>query len=70
MAAGSVRVVVADDHEVVRCGLVTLLDETDVKVVAEASSGEDAVRLAIKHKPRSEERRVGQECRSRRAPEH
>ena len=51
MAAGSVRVVVADDHEVVRCGLVNLLDGTDVEIVAEASSGEAAVRLAMKHKP-------------------
>ena len=51
MAAGSVRVVVADDHEVVRCGLVNLLDGTDVKIVAEASSGEEAVSLARKHKP-------------------
>ena len=42
MAAGSVRVVVADDHEVVRCGLVNLLDGTDVEIVAEASSGEAA----------------------------
>ena len=51
MAAGSVRVVVADDHEVVRCGLVNLLDGTDVEIVAEASSGEAAVSLAMKHKP-------------------
>ena len=51
MAAGSVRVVVADDHEVVRCGLVNLLDGTDVEIVAEASSGEAVVRLAMKHKP-------------------
>ena len=51
MSAGSVRVVVADDHEVVRCGLVNLLDGTDVEIVAEASSGEAAVSLAMKHKP-------------------
>ena len=51
MAAGSVRVVVVDDHEVVRCGLVNLLDGTDVEIVAEASSGEAAVSLAMKHKP-------------------
>ena len=51
MAAGSVRVVVADDHEVVRCWLANLLDGTDVEIVAEASSGEAAVRLAMKHKP-------------------
>ena len=51
MSAGSVRVVVVDDHEVVRCGLVNLLDGTDVEIVAEASSGEAAVSLAMKHKP-------------------
>ena len=51
MAAGSVRVIVADDHEVVRCGLVNLLDGTNVEIVAEASSGEAVVRLAMKHKP-------------------
>ena len=51
MTAGSVRVIVADDHEVVRCGLVNLLDGTNVEIVAEASSGEAVVRLAMKHKP-------------------
>jgi DNA-binding NarL/FixJ family response regulator len=40
-----------DDHEVVRAGMKSLLADTDVKIVAEASSGEAAVRLIAKHKP-------------------
>ena len=51
MGSGSVKVIIADDHEVVRCGLVRLLDGTDVEIVAEASAGEEAVSLARKHKP-------------------
>ncbi len=47
----SVKVLVADDHEVVRTGLASLLAGSEVKIIAEASNGEDAVKLAIKHKP-------------------
>jgi DNA-binding NarL/FixJ family response regulator len=47
----SIRLLFADDHEVVRTGLKSLLAGTDIKIVAEASSGEQAVRLAAKHKP-------------------
>lgn len=47
----SIKLLIADDHEVVRAGLKTLLAGTDIKVVAEASSGEQAVRLALKHDP-------------------
>jgi len=47
----SVRLVVADDHEVVRAGLVTLLAGSDIKIVAEAHNGLEAVETAIKHKP-------------------
>jgi DNA-binding NarL/FixJ family response regulator len=47
----SVKVLVADDHEVVRTGLATLLSGSDVKIVAEATNGADAVKLAMKHKP-------------------
>ncbi len=47
----SVKVLVADDHEVVRTGLATLLSGSDVKIVAEAANGADAVKLAMKHKP-------------------
>ena len=47
----SVKIVVADDHEVVRTGLATLLAGSDIKIVAEASSGPEAVKMAVKHKP-------------------
>lgn len=48
----SVRVVVADDHPVVRSGLVALLGlEPDVEVVGEAGDGEQAVALAERLRP-------------------
>ena len=42
---------IADDHEVVRKGLVGLLAGSDVKIVGEASSGDEAIKLTKKHKP-------------------
>ena len=47
----SIRLLIADDHEVVRTGLKSLLTGTDIKIVAEASTGEQAVRFALKHEP-------------------
>ena len=47
----SIKLLIADDHEVVRSGLKTLLAGSDIKIVAEASTGEQAVRLALKHEP-------------------
>jgi DNA-binding NarL/FixJ family response regulator len=47
----SVKVLVADDHEVVRRGLASLLSGSDIKVIAEAKTGEEAVKLTKKHKP-------------------
>lgn len=47
----SIKLLIADDHEVVRAGLKTLLAGTDIKIVAEASSGEQATRLTLKHEP-------------------
>ena len=50
--AGPIRVLVADDHAVVRAGLKLLLDaEEDIEVVGEAGSGAEAVRLARSLKP-------------------
>src|SRR5688572_4299184 len=46
-----IKIVVADDHEVVRSGLESMLAGTDIKIVGEASSGEQAVKLALKHNP-------------------
>ncbi len=47
----TVRLLIADDHEVVREGLVGLLNDTDVEIVAQANSPTEALRLARKHKP-------------------
>ena len=47
-----IRVLVADDHAIVRMGLVSLLkSEPDIDVVAEADDGEDAVRAALRLSP-------------------
>lgn len=43
----SIRILVADDHEVVRCGLRSLLAGTGIEIVAEAATGEQAVRMAM-----------------------
>ncbi|MFM2094744.1 MAG: Response regulator protein VraR [Planctomycetota bacterium] len=45
------KILVVDDHEVVRRGLQSLLKESDVKIVAEATTGKEAIDLATKHKP-------------------
>ena len=48
-----VRVVIADDHQVVREGLQMILAESDgeIVVVGEASDGDEAVRLATEVQP-------------------
>ena len=46
-AGEAVRVVIADDHEVVRKGLATLLEGSDVKIVGEATTGEEANGVAV-----------------------
>jgi DNA-binding NarL/FixJ family response regulator len=49
MTAGPLRVLIADDHAVVRAGLRALLDgEPDLDVVAEVGSAEEAVRVAAR----------------------
>lgn len=47
-----IRVIVVDDHPIVRQGLVSVLgDEDDLEVVGEASSGREAVALAARLQP-------------------
>jgi two-component system, NarL family, response regulator NreC len=46
-----VRVLLADDHGIVRRGLRSLLEEAGVTVVAEAADGLEAVRLCDEHHP-------------------
>lgn len=38
---------IADDHEVVRRGLKSLIEKTEISVIAEASSGEEAIKKAL-----------------------
>ena len=46
------RVLLADDHSIVRRGLRSLIEsEPDIKVVAEAGDGLEAIRLCDEHKP-------------------
>ena len=45
----SIKVLIADDHEVVRSGLKTLFLDTDVEVAAEVSTGEAAFKYALSH---------------------
>jgi DNA-binding NarL/FixJ family response regulator len=44
-----IRLLVADDHEVVRSGLRTLLAGSDVKIVAEVTTGAEAVKYALEN---------------------
>ena len=45
------RVLLADDHGIVRRGLRGLIEEAGLSVVAEASDGLEAVRLTEEHSP-------------------
>lgn len=48
----SIRVLVADDHPIVRSGIVALLEAAaDVTVVGQASTGTEAVALALEREP-------------------
>jgi DNA-binding NarL/FixJ family response regulator len=44
-----IRLLIADDHEVVRSGLKTLVAGTEVKVVGEVASGAEAVKFALEN---------------------
>jgi DNA-binding NarL/FixJ family response regulator len=45
-----IRILIADDHEVVRSGLKTLLADSEVEVAAEVATGEAAVKYALANK--------------------
>jgi DNA-binding NarL/FixJ family response regulator len=51
LAPVEVRVLVADDHDVFRRGLVRLLRDEGIDVVGEASGGRAAIRLATELRP-------------------
>ncbi len=46
------KILVVDDHELARMGLVSMLGgEPDLVVVGEASTGEEAISMCIRHQP-------------------
>jgi len=47
----NIRLMIVDDHEVVRTGLQSLVEGTEIEVVATAASGSEAVKLAKQSKP-------------------
>lgn len=47
----TISVLIADDHELIRKGLVSLFKDSEVRVCGEAASDEEAVRQARKLKP-------------------
>ena len=52
LAANRIRILIADDHPVVREGLAASLNRVpDMTVVCEAATGADAVELFVKHLP-------------------
>jgi DNA-binding NarL/FixJ family response regulator len=46
-----IRLLICDDHEVIRTGLACLLAGTDIEIVAEAANGKDVIKAALKEKP-------------------
>lgn len=46
-----IRILLADDHNILRDGLRLLLERQGFNVVAEASDGREAIRLAEEHRP-------------------
>ena len=47
----SIKLLVADDHEVVRLGLSSLFENTDIQIVDQAADGDEAVEKTLRHRP-------------------
>ena len=47
----SIRLLICDDHEVIRTGLTSLLAGTDIQIIGEAANAKNELRLATKDKP-------------------
>ena len=46
---GKIRLLIADDHEVVRSGLKAMLEGTDIRIVADVATGLAAVQYALEN---------------------
>lgn len=52
MSDAPIRVLVVDDHPIVRAGIIALVqDHSRMDLVAEAGTGEEAITLALTHRP-------------------
>src|SRR5215472_6107448 len=50
--SNKIRVLIADDHAILRAGLRMLIDaQSDMTVIAEAQDGKEVVQLACEHHP-------------------
>ena len=47
----SIKVVVADDQEIVRQGIASMLEGEEIEIVAEAANGIEAIEKSLKHRP-------------------
>jgi DNA-binding NarL/FixJ family response regulator len=47
----AIKILIADDHELVRLGLRNLVADTEIKIISEAKSGEEAIKKALSDKP-------------------
>jgi DNA-binding NarL/FixJ family response regulator len=47
----SIRLLVIDEHHVIRAGIKSLVTGTDIKLVADAASADVGIRLIRKHRP-------------------
>ncbi len=49
--SSTIKLLIADDHEVVRMGLKSLLADTEIKVIGEVTTGATVVKWALEHDP-------------------
>ena len=47
----TIKVVIADDHEVVRTGIKSLLHGSEIQIVGQAATGEETIAAVTAHKP-------------------
>jgi DNA-binding NarL/FixJ family response regulator len=47
----SIKLLIADDHELIRTGLVSLLSGSNIEIVAEAANAKETIKMAEQHKP-------------------
>ena len=47
----TIKILIADDHDVVRAGLKAMFEKSDIRIVAEAADGITAFKLTKKHRP-------------------